>query len=157
MATRTRLVSIGLAAALLLYVSTRTIAQETEAGVRVLNASCQNCHDLRRIQVQAMDAVAWTKTVNAMVEKGATVSSTDFPLLVGYLTANHGPIPDGPGKDIVLNTCTMCHDLKRIKLGHRSPDEWEETLGAMLNEGAPLSEAQFSIVHAYLSEHFGVD
>jgi hypothetical protein len=51
----------------------------------------------------------------------------------------------------------MCHDLKRIQFGRRSPEEWEETLVSMLNEGAPLSDQNFPIVHAYLSKHFGVD
>jgi hypothetical protein len=30
-------------------------------------------------------------------------------------------------------------------------------LNAMLNEGAPLSDDQFPIVHAYLSRNFGVE
>ena len=64
--------------------------------------------------------------------------------------------PTARGKAIVLNVCTMCHDLSRIRRGHRSPEEWEETLNAMLNEGAPLSDDQFPIVHAYLSRNFGV-
>jgi hypothetical protein len=51
----------------------------------------------------------------------------------------------------------MCHDLGRIRLGHRSSDEWEETLVSMLNEGAPLSEEDFPVVQQYLAEHFGVE
>ena len=54
-------------------------------------------------------------------------------------------------------TDTMCHDLGRIRLGHRSPEEWEETLISMLNEGAPLSDEQFPVIHAYLSRHFGIE
>ena len=61
------------------------------------------------------------------------------------------------GKEILLNICTMCHDLGRIRLGHRSPEEWEETLISMLNEGAPLSEEQFPVIHAYLSKNFGIE
>lgn len=131
--------------------------RDNARGERIMNASCQDCHDTRRIQTSAMDAAGWEKTVAAMVEKGATVSAEDLPVLVTYLAENHGPIPDGPGKDIVLNTCTLCHDLTRIKRGRRSPEEWEETLSAMLNEGAPLSDQGFAVVHAYLSRHFGVD
>ena len=122
-----------------------------------MNASCQDCHDLRTIQTSAMDADGWTKTVNSMIEMGATVAKEDIPVLVKYLTFRHGPLPEGPGKAVLLNTCTMCHDLGRIKFGRRSAEEWEETLISMLNEGAPLNDEAFAAVHHYLSENFGVD
>jgi cytochrome c5 len=134
-----------------------TRAQDDERGERIMNASCQECHDTRRIQVQAKDSAGWATTVETMMGKGAKVAKDDVPVLLEYLVEGHGPMPDGPGKSVVLNTCTLCHDLKRIKLGRRSPEEWEETLSAMLNEGAPLSDDDFPIVHAYLSRHFGVD
>jgi len=133
-------------------------AQEPDPGERIMNASCQtSCHNVRPIQTQAMDAAAWTKSVQTMVDKGAKVAPNDMPVLIRYLAEHYGPIPDGPGKEIVLNTCTMCHDLNRIKLGRRSTEEWEETLVSMLNEGAPLSDEAFGVVHAYLSKNFGVE
>jgi len=132
-------------------------AQESEPGERLMNANCQGCHDLRVLQVQAMDAEGWTKSVTTMVEKGAKVSKEEVPVLVAYLVRQHGPLPEGAGKRIVLNTCTMCHDLGRIRLGRRSPEEWEETLISMLNEGAPLSDDDFPVVHEYLSQNFGID
>jgi cytochrome c5 len=132
-------------------------ASEAEKGERLMNASCQGCHAVRVIQVQAKDAEEWTKTIDAEIARGAKVAKEDIPLLVDYLADHHGPLPDGRGKAIVLNICTMCHDLSRIRRGRRSPEEWEETLNAMLNEGAPLSDDQFPIVHAYLSRNFGVE
>jgi cytochrome c5 len=132
-------------------------AGEGDKGERLMNASCQGCHAVRVIQVQAKSAEEWAKTVDAEIARGAKVAKEDIPVLVEYLTDHQGPLPDGRGKAIVLNVCTMCHDLTRIRRGHRSPDEWEETLNAMLNEGAPLSDDQFPIVHAYLSRNFGVE
>ena len=132
-------------------------AQRDDRGERVMNASCLACHDVRRIQVQAMDAEQWAKTVDTMVGKGAKVSADDLPSLMDYLVQHHGPMPEGRGKAIVLNVCTMCHDLTRIRRGRRSAEEWEETLNAMLNEGAPLSDDAFPIVHAYLSRYFGTN
>jgi mono/diheme cytochrome c family protein len=143
-------------AAWALVLAVTTTAQDADKAERIMNDSCQSCHDLRRIQVQAMDAQGWTKTVNTMIEKGAKVAKDDVPVLVSYLVENHGPLPDGPGRSIVLNTCTQCHDLKRIRLGRRSPEEWEETLYSMLNEGAQLSDEDFATVHAYLSRYFGL-
>jgi cytochrome c5 len=134
------------------------LAQESEPGERIMNASCVNaCHSVRMIQTQAMTPEAWNKTVATMIEKGAKVAKADVPVLVEYLAQHHAPVPEGPGKQILLNICTMCHDLGRIRLGHRSPEEWEETLVSMLNEGAPLSEEAFPVIHAYLSKNFGIE
>jgi cytochrome c5 len=143
--------------AVLLLATSGTGAQDPDDGERVLQKSCQNCHDTRRISVQAKSADDWNKTVSDMIAKGAVVAKEDVPVLVYYLTQNHGPLPNGPGKEVLLNTCTMCHDLKRIKLGHRSPEEWEETLSSMLNEGAMLSDDEFNRVHHYLSRNFGIE
>lgn len=133
-------------------------AQESEPGERIMNASCVNaCHDVRPIQTAAMTPEAWGKTVATMIDKGAKVSKEDVPVLVAYLAQHHAPVPEGQGKQILLNTCTMCHDLGRIRLGRRSPEEWEETLVSMLNEGAPLSDEQFPVIHAYLSKNFGIE
>jgi cytochrome c5 len=130
---------------------------DAERGERLMNASCQGCHGVRVIQVQAKNPEEWAKTVDAEIARGAKVAKEDIPALVEYLADHHGPLPNGAGKAIVLNICTMCHDLSRIRRGHRSPEEWEETLNSMLNEGAPLPDDQFPIVHAYLSRHFGVE
>jgi cytochrome c5 len=132
-------------------------AQEADRGERIMNASCQNCHDIRPIQTQAMDTEGWTKTVNAMIEMGANVSPGEVAPLVAYLARQHGPLPDGPGKRVLLNTCTICHDLGRIRFGRRSADEWEEALNAMLNEGAMLSDEEFAQVLGYLSKNFAIE
>ena len=71
-------------------------------------------------------------------------------MLLEYLVINHGPLPDGAGKTIVLNTCTLCHDLSRVRQNRATAEEWARTLQAMLNEGAPLSDDEFPIVLRYL-------
>jgi len=129
-------------------------AGDNDKGERLMNASCQGCHDVRVIQVQAKSADEWSKTIDAEIARGAKVAKDDIPTLVDYLVDHHGPLPDGRGKAIVLNICTMCHDLARIRNGRRSPEEWQETLNSMLNEGAPLSEQDFPIVLAYLAKNF---
>jgi cytochrome c5 len=132
-------------------------AAEEPTGQQVLEKTCQGCHDLRPIQISAMDAKGWTETIAVMVDNGAEIDEKETPILVRHLVLNYGPVPDGPGKSILLNTCTMCHDLGRIKTGRRTAEEWEETLSSMLNEGAPVSDEQFPVIHHYLSQHFGID
>ena len=145
------------AGALVLAIVTTSGAQDNDPGERIMNAACQECHNVRVIQTQAMDGDGWNKRVSQEIEKGAKVSKEDVPTLVSYLVRTHGPLPDGPGKEIVLNTCTQCHDLFRIKANRRSSEEWEETLISMLNEGAMLNDEEFARVHRYLSRNFGIE
>jgi hypothetical protein len=92
--------------------------------------------------------------VDSMVEKGAEVKTADKPALVDFLTRNHGPLSEGAGKAILLNTCAVCHDLGRVRFHTVSRDEWEETLSAMLNEGAMLSDQDFPVLLNYPSRNF---
>jgi cytochrome c5 len=130
------------------------IQDASEKGEQLLNGSCIRCHDLRPIEIQALDKDAWTEVVNAMNEKGAQVEKNDVPVLVDYLVQNHGPLPDGAGKNILLNTCTLCHDLKRVLRHGATREGWEETLSAMLNEGAMLSDEDFPVLLNYLARNF---
>jgi cytochrome c5 len=127
---------------------------QPDKGEQLMNANCTSCHDLRPIQTQALDSEGWTGVVTAMVDKGAQVEKSDIPALVEYLTRNHGPLPEGNGKKILLTTCTVCHDLLRVKRTAATREEWEDTLGAMLNEGAMLSEEDFPVLLNYLARNF---
>src|SRR5262245_65859608 len=98
-------------ASLVLMATATSGAQDTDPGEKIMNAACQGCHDVRVIQVQAMDADGWTKRVSQEIEKGAKVSKEDVPTLVSYLVRSHGPMRDGPGTEVILNACTQCHAL----------------------------------------------
>ena len=136
-----------------LVVAARQDAQK-ERGERILDASCTSCHDVRPIEVQALDEDGWTKLVDSMVAKGAEVRVDDVPALVDYLVRYHGPLPDGAGKPVLLNICTQCHDLQRVRRRRSTAGEWQEILEAMLNEGAPLSEQDYPILLGYLARNF---
>lgn len=123
-------------------------------GQQILNQSCSSCHELRNIEIQAMDKEGWTKEVNSMVEKGSTIKKDDIPGFVDYLVRKHGPLPEGAGKKIMLNTCTRCHDLERVRDEPLSREDWEQTLISMQNEGAPLSDDEFPIILNYLAKNF---
>src|SRR5688572_14179122 len=88
--------------------------QQMSRGEIIMNNACMSCHEYRPIQMQALDTEGWTKLVNSMVAKGATVKADDLPVLVDYLVQEHGPLPDGAGKIIMLDVCTQCHDLHRV-------------------------------------------
>jgi cytochrome c5 len=144
------------ASALLVTVSAGApAAQEPPPGERIQNASCTTCHDTRPIQVQALTQEGWLARIRVEIERGAQIAEDDIPILADYLTLNHGPLPDGAGRNVLLTTCTVCHDLRRVKLHFVNAEGWEETLVAMLNEGAQLSERDFPVLLAYLAANFG--
>jgi len=148
--------AVSLAAAVLLSAATSS-AQRPSEGQQLVEKRCQGCHTMRRVDTSAKDANGWRETIQVMIQDGAEIEESEIPVMVQFLAREHGPVPEGPGKQILLNICTQCHNLQRIKNGRRSPEEWEETLLAMLNEGAPVSDEQLPVIHAYLSRHFGVD
>ena len=129
-------------------------AADAEKAEKILNTACVGCHDLRKVQTKALDEAGWTKIVNSMIEKGAKVPKEDIPLFVSYLDDNFGPLPDGPGKEIVLEKCTVCHDLKRVRQHFGTPEDWMDLLGAMENEGLMLSDEEYVAVLRYLARNF---
>jgi cytochrome c5 len=129
-------------------------ADRTDRGEQIQNAACLGCHDLRPIQTQALDKDGWTRMLASMIDKGAEIKPDELPLLLDFLVKNHGPLPDGPGKTILLNTCTVCHDLGRVRIQGRTREDWDDTLGSMLNEGAMLSEQDYPVLLAYLVKSF---
>jgi len=124
------------------------------AGEKILNTACTVCHELRPIETSALDSDGWSKVVATMVDKGAAVKKEDEPVLVKYLVANFGPLPDGPGKAILLEVCTQCHRLDRVKLRGGTRQDWDDLLSHMLNEGAPLSDDDYPILLNYLARNF---
>ena len=127
---------------------------QPERGEQILNAACTTCHNTRPIDTRALDEEAWTKQVKTEIEKGAEGKTDDVKPLVDYLVKYHGPLPDGPGKELVLNICTQCHDLQRVRRTRLSPEGWLGLLETMLNEGAPLSEKDLPDVLRYLARNF---
>jgi cytochrome c5 len=144
-------------ASVLLTAGALVAAQEpsqADKGEQIMSGSCLACHDIRTIQTTALDKDGWKGIVDSMLDKGAQVSEPDVPVLVEYLARTYGPLPEGAGKKILLNTCTVCHDLQRVKRTALDPEGWRDLLEAMLNEGAMLSEQDFPVLLNYLARNF---
>ena len=140
--------------AALAFSAAQNVPPPDPPAVRILNRSCTACHDLRPVETSAMDKEGWTKLVNTMIEKGADVKGDDVTILVTHLAENHGPLPDGAGKAIMLNVCTQCHTLDRIRTRGMSRTDWEELLLHMLNEGAELTDEELPVLLNYLARNF---
>lgn len=128
--------------------------QQMSKGEIVMNNSCVSCHDMRPIQMQARDKEGWNALVESMIQKGAQVKKEDVAPLVEFLTEEHGPLPNGSGKAILLDVCTRCHDLHRVREHGASREDWEDLLVHMIGEGAELSDDDFPVLLNYLARNF---
>jgi cytochrome c5 len=128
--------------------------QEMSKGEIVMNLACVTCHDMRPIQMSALNMEGWTQLVESMIEKGAQVKKEDIAPLAEFLTQEHGPLPNGAGRAILLDVCTRCHDLHRIREMQFSGEEWEDLLVHMIGEGAELSDDDFPVLLSYLTRNF---
>ena len=134
----------------------QVVFERFQRAEKVMNASCSaaSCHTIRPIQTASKDEQAWKTTVAAMTEKGAQIAPDDLEVLIPYLTRYHGPLPEGEGQSILLNICTMCHDLERVRSRRMTTEGWMEVLNQMIFEGAPLSDDQFPVLLTYLARNF---
>lgn len=64
-------------------------------------------------------------------------------------------LPDGEGRLIVEDVCSMCHGLMNITDIRRTPEQWQYIVNMMVNQGAPLEDYEIDIVIEYLSKNFG--
>jgi competence protein ComEA len=75
-----------------------------------------------------------------------------------FLAASSVPaqdLPDGAGKDLVMNVCTACHELARITSKKKTKDEWNDTVDKMAARGAKASDEEFETIVNYLTKYFG--
>ena len=76
-------------------------------------------------------------------------------LLAALLEAQD--LPDGAGKDLVMNVCTVCHDLMRITSKRKTKEEWNDIVDQMATKGAKASDEEFDTIVNYLAKNFGKD
>ena len=68
--------------------------------------------------------------------------------------AQNMALPDGPGKDMVQNTCSACHSLGMITNSGHSKAQWSNVVHMMANAGAQIPSGQFDQLVDYLARNF---
>jgi competence ComEA-like helix-hairpin-helix protein len=64
-------------------------------------------------------------------------------------------LPDGPGKDVVAQSCLSCHASAYFRRLRLDKDAWTEKVGDMVDRGAKVNDAQAAAIVEYLSQAFG--
>jgi len=68
--------------------------------------------------------------------------------------------PEAPIRSLIENTCIQCHGQSFLPFFHKSTEEWDEVIAAMLVNRIPpgtVNSAQRKELAQYLSSHFGPD
>jgi hypothetical protein len=58
-------------------------------------------------------------------------------------------------RQLVLEACTACHTLDRVRSQRLTSEEWRQTIAGMLSEGVPLTDDEVTLVVDYLARNFG--
>ena len=105
-------------------------------------------HSVKKIVVllQLSLLVAGASYASGQDEKNAQ----DLPEGAQYL-------PAGRGRDLMLQGCVQCHDLRNSVSQRKTEAGWRRTVNEMIWRGAPLMADEAETVTRYLAESFGPD
>ena len=91
--------------------------------------------------------------------KGVLVTTLGMGLVAGLILARpaiaQDTLPEGPGKAETVAACSGCHGIGQILGEHRNAEAWATTVTSMINNGAPVADADFDKVVGYLTFAFG--
>jgi cytochrome c5 len=136
------------------------------AGHDLVAVACSQCHYLGTIAKIRDGAAGWRRYVDNMVLRGAQLTGPEIDAVVAYLARNLGPgvnlprakpvaLPDGPGKVLVAERCTLCHDLERVVAVKRRKQAWPVIVADMVAQGAPATAEEAKTISGYLGTNFG--
>jgi competence ComEA-like helix-hairpin-helix protein len=66
-------------------------------------------------------------------------------------------LPDGPGKEVIARVCSQCHDSSSFRKKRLNRDDWGETVGQMVDQGAQATDQEQTAIIDYLVHNFGPD
>lgn len=130
-------------------------AEKLPAGdaKRIVETACASCHSLEIVTGKSYTRQQWRSVVSEMIAQGAPLSKAEAPRVVEYLARNFGE--KDRAKELYEEICSYCHELGRITRQALTREEWRGLIRGMVDEGAPVTDEEFSMIVDYLAEHFG--
>jgi mono/diheme cytochrome c family protein len=74
-------------------------------------------------------------------------------MLAGVASAQE--LPNGPGKEQLLKSCTACHAINQVTDQRKSKAEWADTVDQMIARGAQVEDPDYQVIVAYLAKNLG--
>jgi mono/diheme cytochrome c family protein len=159
----------------------RPVVDLPRGAVRqVILDSCTACHGIDDYAFYAMDRAGWTKIVDSMKAKGATISDDKEAILLDWLSTKFGPdtkpfprsktagpslanfaggqaAKDSVARQLVQAVCSACHTLERIQTSRFNQEKWRDVVTDMKSKGAQLDDADIAPLADYLSRTYNPD
>ena len=122
-------------------------------GKRIVETICSSCHPTDVVTSKNYSKERWRSVVEAMIDEGASLTKAETARVVEYLAKNFGD--KERAKELYVEICSYCHELERINRQALTREEWRGLIKGMVDEGAPVTSDEFSMIVDYLAEHFG--
>ena len=122
-------------------------------GKRIVETACSSCHAIDIVTSKNFTKERWRSVVDAMISDGASLTKAEAARVVEYLARYFGE--RDRAKELYEEICSYCHELERITRQSLTLEEWRGLIKGMVDEGAPVTEEEFSMIVDYLAEHFG--
>jgi cytochrome c5 len=124
-------------------------------GKRIVETVCSSCHPTEVVTSKNYSKERWRSVVDAMISEGASLTKAEAAQVVEYLARNFGE--KERAKQLYVEICSYCHELDRVTRQALTREEWKGLIKGMVDEGAPITSEEFSMIVDYLAEHFGAD
>lgn len=88
-----------------------------------------------------------------------TILALAAALLLGTAFAqDEGPLPQGPGVDLVYAKCQQCHGINYVTTSAGLPDFlWADTLDLMTQLGMDATDEEIDTMYTYLTTYLGTE
>ncbi|WP_419815319.1 hypothetical protein [Glacieibacterium sp.] len=73
----------------------------------------------------------------------------------GFASAQEPALPDGPGKEQVLKSCTACHAITQVTEQRKTQADWADTVDQMIARGAQVADPDYQMIVQYLAKNLG--
>ena len=89
---------------------------------------------------------------------GAWCGALGMVLVLGMAGQAWGQaLPEGKGKEVVEEQCTVCHGTSNFTSARFNRKDWEYVVNDMIDRGAFINDEEKKIIVDYLTEHFGLE
>jgi cytochrome c5 len=127
-------------------------------GRKIVETTCVSCHGLEIVTSKSYSRERWQSVVEEMIAQGAPLSKAEAARVVTYLSTNFGEkesLRKQASRELYEEICSYCHELERSARQALTREQWRGLIRGMVDEGAPVTDEEFSMILDYLAEHFG--
>jgi cytochrome c5 len=122
-------------------------------GRKIVETTCGSCHGLDIVTSKRYSKERWQSVVEEMIAQGAPLTKAEANRVVAYLARHFGE--KERAQELYEEICSYCHELGRVARQALTREEWRGLIRGMVDEGAPVTDEEFSMILDYLTEHFG--